>query len=138
MDYTTDIFARLQKGEKIEDIAKQLTDDLNKAHEQYQDAAKQEEAKRQAMANKSQAMKDVIAAFVKFLEQCGVDESLLNIMRDVSDDEVEQLIQEAENELKACNTLANAFASLTISPGAKATKSVDPIEDFLNRFVRKP
>lgn len=137
MDYTTDIFARLQKGEKIEDIAKQLTDDLNKAHEQYQDAAKKEEVKKQAMANKSQAMKDVIAAFVKFLEQCGVDESLLNVMRDVSDDEVEQLIQEAEYELKACNTLANAFASLTIFPGAKVTKGVNPIEDFLNHFVRK-
>lgn len=137
MDYTTDIFARLQKGEKIEDIAKQLTEDLNKAHEQYQDAAKKEEAKRQVMANRFQAMKDIIAAVVNFLEQYDVDESLLNKMRDVSDDEVEQLIQEAENELKVYNTLANAFASLNAAPRAKMTKNTDPIEDFLNRFVRK-
>lgn len=131
MDYVSDILARLQKGEKVEDIASQLTKSINDANDQFKKV--QEQAR--ARTEKHSAVEYLLDSITSVLRVYGVDDALIQEFDklDVGDivellDEVIPLAQEYMNLMEALRQPRSATATVKPAP--------NPIEDFLNREVR--
>lgn len=135
MDYTNDILARLQRGESADNIAAQITKNLNDANILY--AKKKAEAKRQKEKydNKVRAAEQLLDGLYGLLALYDADDELLKFFDECSP---EELVNELDSALPTIQTIVGLSApSAPKAPtGEPAPKGVDPIDEFLNRFVR--
>ena len=131
--YMSDILARLQKGESVEDIAKEMTDAINEANRQYT------EEKNTSIQKKREAMAAVFAAIDNLAAVCGAPE--FKVGSTVPDEEIDGLIDTFEKTLRSIQGLRSLLAELE-EPQAKPrvtenkTCAKDPIEEFLNKYIR--
>lgn len=129
MNYMEDIMARLQKGESVEDIAAQMTKDINAANAEFQ----KEQEKRAKLAPKRKAVRAALDAVADMFEVCFEDSNIAAELRELDEND---LVDEIEKELP----LIKMLASMSDNPKPRAKddgkSAADPIEDFLNKFVR--
>lgn len=147
-NYENDIFTRLQAGESVESIAKELTENLNKANEQYkaeQEAKAKEAAKRKENTLKVEAINFLIDALVEVGEAWGFADTVKEVFDDIDAEEIVEDIDKAMPVIKQYFDLQKSMNDLLDgSPKAKDTvdkatvtmTAEDPIESFLNAFVR--
>ena len=147
-NYENDIFARLQAGESVEAIAKELTENLNKANEQYkaeQEAKAKEAAKRKENTLKIEAINFLIDALVEVGEAWGFKDMVDDAFSDIDAEEIVEDIDKALPIIKQYLNLQKSMSDLLKEvPEAKDTvdkatikmTAEDPIEQFLNAFVR--
>lgn len=147
-NYENDIFARLQAGESVESIAQELTENLNKANEQYkaeQEAKAKEAAKRKENTLKVEAINFLIDALVEVGEAWGFADIVKEVFDDIDAEEIVDDIDKAMPVIKQYFNLQKSMSDL-LGEGPKAKDTVDkatvtataedPIESFLNAFVR--
>ena len=150
-NYENDIFTRLQAGENIEDIAKELTANLNKANEQYkvfQEAQAKERAKKVELENQKAIKVDAINFLIDALVEVGqawnLDDEVEAIFSDINTEEIVEDIDNAIPIIKQYLALQKTMGDLLEkTPEEKRidTETIkmtaeDPIEQFLNAFVR--
>ncbi len=117
-----DFYDRLMKGESAEDIAKSITEELNKAQKQKEEAEKAKQAdkaKRAKAEEVTKALNEYLALYHPTLK---------------SKMTVDDFIKTMEATAKASQVFDKAFDSLEKAKG-KGTKSVDDlIDDFLAKM----
>lgn len=137
MDFTSELLARLQGGENVEDLAKELTKAINDAsaeHARLQEQKRKEaEAQRKAdekAQDKLAAMEAILDGVYGLLHAYDADEELLDAIEDL---EAEHLVQELDKVWDAAVAYADLMETMYKSKSAPAPKErpVDPIEDFL-------
>lgn len=155
MDYTKEFLARLQNGESVEDIAAELTKSINTANEKYE---AEQEAKRKAEqealnksaehTNKCDAVENFLDALVDILEVWGIDDDAL--FDEIANTDIEEFIEVLDQSIpiitsyvelnkRLCHLVPPEVKQTENKPIADAAKKMaetDPIESFLNSFVR--
>ena len=132
MNYTNDILARLQKGEKIEDIATQLTKELNEANNAYNAERKEAEAKKKKDDERLAAANEAIKAFNKVIKYSMTDDQYKEFSEAMESFPPQDLLDLIDEEIPALLHIFNFQEKVKALP----TKMEDPIEKFLNLFVR--
>ena len=145
MDFTSELLARLQKGESVDALAAELTKAINDAHTENERLKAEAEAKRKADAAASRAklqkvqhMDDLLDAVVALLCDYNVDRDLVD---EIGNIHAEELIDEIDKAVPAIQEYMDLMEKLrqarpvTDTAPEKQSKN-DPIEDFLNKFVR--
>lgn len=138
MDYTNDILARLQRGESADNIAAQITKNLNDANILYAKKKAEAEAKRQKEKydDKVRAAEQLLDGLYGLLALYNADDELLNFFDECSP---EELVNELDSTLPAIQKMVSlSLPKVPTGDCAEkpAPKAVDPIDEFLNRFVR--
>lgn len=153
MDFTSELLAQLQAGKSVDDLAAELTKAINEAHAQNEriKAAEAEakrkaefEAKRKAAEaeaarnDKIAAMDKLIDAIVDLLAAYEVDGAILDTIEDTDPAQIVDAIDEAMPTIQEYVELVSAVEDLREkhTPAPKQGPIGDPIEDFLNKFVR--
>ena len=101
MDYMDDFLAQLQKGESVEDLAKRLTNALNEANRKYKEDEAEKVATRQ---EKIACFEDIFDAMNTLLGLYGVDTS---DFKDISKSEIEKMVDELDEAVPAIQELEN-------------------------------
>ena len=152
------LVAALQSGKTVDDIAAQMSRDLNaaKAEVDRQAAEKAEETKKAyILEQKRQAVANVYAAVKRYLVAFHPD-SVLGQMCTASDSPDEEDLNHIAEQLDSIVESFEAMAALTNLLGdnpafadmfgevhvpeithMNATPDANPLEDFLNKHVRK-
>ena len=132
MDYMQDIMARLQKGESVEDIAAQMTKDINAANAAFQEE-KNKKSKLQTKIKAARAAMDALADFYELY--AGSDDLVVTGLREL---DAEEVVNDVEKEWPVIELLMGLSKDSNPKPRAKddGKSAADPIEDFLNKFVR--
>lgn len=143
MNYTNDIFARLQNGESMESIANDLTKSLNDASQHYNQikAAKEAEAKKAAVIqeNKVKAVYELRDALVNALKVWNVAPEVIDELAEYDDKNLDSIIEVFDELLPAIEKYAavhSAIQDMFKDEEQNVKPKKDPIEDFLNAFVR--
>ena len=149
MDYSMDILARLQAGEKVEDIAAELTKSINAANEKYaaekkaaEGKAKAEAAAKSNMANKKIAVEELLDAICDILEIWGVAPELVDQIENTSDEDIEDIVttvDEAVPFLVKYMEMQMALQKMMDDRHKEVEKNKepnDPVREFLNQFVK--
>jgi hypothetical protein len=152
MNYTNEILERLQKGESVEDIAATLTKSLNDANEQHKaiEAAKKAEAEAKAKAEQDNLYNQKVEVVAGLLANCAdlcalyeLDEELVNAIEEIEPEEIVETFEQMIPFLNKYVALSQELEELKKKSQKSdavnlkaATRAVDPIEDFLNNFVR--
>ena len=131
-----DIITRLQKGEKIEDIANEMSEILNTAEADYKAAqvAKELEAKRAENA-KDEACQRILEGFADFCAVAGEEELVTEIKKmDVS--EVRDMLEQGIGLMKALSALSDLeFKVPTEKKAERRAAGADAaIANFLKEF----
>ena len=146
MDYSMDILARLQAGEKVEDIAAELTKSINAANEKYaaekkaaEEKAKAEAAAKSKITNKKIAVEELLDAICDILEIWDVAPDLVDQIENISDEEIEDIvttIDEAIPFLIRYMEMQTALQQMMDKEAEKNKEPNDPVREFLNQFVK--
>lgn len=134
-NYKDDIYARLKAGESIETITAQITSDINLANNQYLQEQEQLKAEAEAKeALKNQLYENLFNDFKKIFKIYGLNYDFDNF--DVKD--IKESVEDGINEF---NKYKEYLESLAVDQEASAVKRsdehFDPLEEFLNKFVRE-
>ena len=149
MDYMNDLLTQLEKGVSVDDLAAQLTKALNDANNQFQKA---EQEKTRAREHKITALHEVLAAIDELLACYGLD----GVSDDVDTEDLGELVDELDNLIQKTNELNEFLRKSPFGDSLEEHKSArkvpvkihslpdwkkeslekDPIEEFLNKFVR--
>ena len=152
MDFTSELLARLQKGESVDNLAAELTKAINDAHTENERIKAEQEAKRRAeleakrqaeqlAQDKYDAIDSLLCAVEKVIVAWDLGDDMLDFVGEIDTDELVQELDEAIPAAKAYVELMEKIGSLrearpvADTASAKTNKN-DPIEDFLNQFVR--
>ena len=148
MNYTDEILARLQNGEAVEDIARELTNSLNRASSAYteQQKAKAEAAKKAAAEKekaalkqkKSDAILDLVDSIAYIFEVWGIDEKDIKELCEISDHDVNEIIGllDLSLPLLSKSNIIQKEIQHIIPKEEKTEAAADPVQEFLNLFVR--
>ena len=148
MNYTNEILERLQKGESVEDIAATLTKSLNDANEQHKaiEAAKKAEAEAKAKAEQDNFYSQKVEVVTGLLANCAdlcalydLDEELVNAIEEIEPEEIVETFEQMIPFLNKYVALSQELEELknkNLKSDKTAVRAADPIEDFLNNFVR--
>ena len=149
MDYSMDILARLQAGEKVEDIAAELTKSINAANEKYaaekkaaEEKAKAEAAAKSKIKNKKIVVEELLDAICDILEIWDVAPDLVDQIENISDEEIEDIVttvDEAVPFLVKYMEMQMALQKMMDDRHKEVEKNKepnDPVRDFLNQFVK--
>lgn len=149
-----DLVAALQSGKTVDDIAAQMSRDLNaaKAEVDRQAAEKAKETKRaNELAQKRQVITNLYAAIGQYLTAFHPN-SAIGQMYIASDDPSEEDLNHLAEQLDTLVETFEAMAALTnllgnepafadmfgeVHTHQNAKPDVDPLENFLNKNVRK-
>lgn len=143
---TTDILARLQKGENVEDIATELTKSINEANEQYkaEEKAKAEAAaaeKEKASAKKA-AIEQLLLSISNVLEAWDAAPDIVAEIDEFTDEDVQHFIHSIDTVLPLIVKSIEMQSAIqeVVNPKEKKKTATaadkDPIQDFLNEFIR--
>ena len=153
MDFTSELLSQLQAGKSVDDLAAELTKAINAAHaENERIKAAEAEAKRKAefeakrkaaeaeaaRNDKIAAMDNLIDAIVDLLAAYEVDGAVLDAIEDTDPAQIVDAIDEAMPAIQEYVELVSTVEDLREkrTPAPKQAPVGDPIEDFLNKFVR--
>ena len=142
MDYSMDILARLQAGEKVEDIAAELTKSINVANEKYaaEKKAAEEKAKAEAAAKskitKKIAVEELLDAICDILEIWDVAPDLVDQIENISDEEIEDIVTTIDEAVPFLVKYMEMQRALQKMVDEKNKEPNDPVRDFLNQFVK--
>ena len=156
MDITNEILARLQNGEKIEDIASELTNSINTANTTYEKAKKEaaeaaaREAAQESLRNdKVFAIDSLLAALADAAALWEFDNELIEAIEHIDAEEVVDAIDQSipfiqkyiELQADLQDAVRAAQSNVTenkneVPKEVKAAQPIDPLENFLNTFVR--
>ena len=146
-----DLVAALQSGASVEDIAAQMSKDLNAAKAEYDRlAAERAEAEKKAAteAYKRGIMRDFYTALGTYVTEFYPNSLIAEMIADVgapSDEDLDQLAEQVDTLVATFEAMKGLTALLgdvdfdspvSAKPINKAVE-VDPIEAFLNKNVRK-
>lgn len=132
MDYMDEFFKRLQKGERVEDIANQITKDINDANTKY---VQEQEAKKKIKASNSKEMKvsavnHIICALAEFLYAYDASKELIGMVEAIDAQEIVDYLDEtlpfAEKYIDAVDMIKEKH---------KKTDQ-EAIDEFLDKFIR--
>lgn len=153
-----DLVAALQSGVSVEDIAAQMSKDLNAAKAEYDRlAAERAEAEKQAalQAHKRDLMYDFYTALGAYVTKFYPDSLIAEMIADAgtpSEEDLDQLAEQVDSlvatfeAMKGLTALwdnvemdSPVFAKPNVKLGNFDNKAIeiDPIEAFLNKNVRK-
>ena len=139
MDFTSELLARLQSGESVESLAKELTkaiNDANAENERLQEQKRKEaEAQRKAdekAQDKLAAMETILDGVYGLLQAYEADEDILEALGDL---EAEHLVQELDKVWDAAVAYADLMESMYKNKPAPAPKERpgDPLDEFLRQ-----
>ena len=155
MDITSEILARLQNGEKIEDIANELTNSINTANTTYEKAKKEaaeaaaREAAQESLRNdKIFAIETLLDALTEAAALWEFDNGLIEALEGIDAEEIVDAIDqsipfiqkyiELQADLQEAVHAARPDVAENKNEVPKEVKAqpVDPLENFLNTFVR--
>lgn len=130
MDFTSELLARLQGGENVEDLAKELTKAINDASAEHTRLQEQKRKADEKAQDKLAAMEAILDGVYGLLRAYDADEELLDAIEDL---EAEHLVQELDKVWDAAVAYADLMETMYKSRSAPAPKErpADPIEDFL-------
>ena len=129
-----DIIARLQKGEKIEDIANEMSEMLNTAEADYkaEQVAKELETKRVEDA-KDEACQRMLEGFADFYAAVGEEELVAEIKKmDIA--EIKEALEQSVELIKALRSLSNLEFKVPIEK--KAEKRAAGADAIIANFLR--
>lgn len=142
-----DILARLQKGERIEDIGNEIANVMNQAvaaHNAEIEAKKAEEARLAAEKDKADAKRALMEELIDIVKEFAILEGMDESELEISDEEVEQLIAAFTEMFAAMRDLKKMLSSIEASvetkpirttPG-KATVHAKTDEQILADFLK--
>lgn len=137
-----DILARLQNGEKIDDIGNEIAGLMNQAVAAH-NAELEAEAKKQAEAEKTQAKRDLMSELVDIIKELAILEGMDENDLEITDEELDQLVKAFTEMFGAMRELKAMFASLeanvAVAPAkapAKAVKMTPSDEQILADFIK--
>ena len=147
MDYSMDILARLQAGEKVEDIAAELTKSINAANEKYaaekkaaEEKAKAEAAAKSKITNKKIAVEELLDAICDILEIWDVAPDLVDQIENISDEEIEDIVTTIDEAIPFLIRYMEMQTALQQMMDKEVEKNKepnnDPVREFLNQFVK--
>lgn len=143
MDYSMDILARLQAGEKVEDIAAELTKSINAANEKYaaekraaEEKAKAEAAAKSKIADKKIAVEELLDAICDILEIWDVAPDLVDQIENISDEEIEDIVTTIDEAVPFLVKYMEMQRALQKMVDEKNKEPNDPVREFLNQFVK--
>lgn len=145
-----DILARLQAGERIEDIAQSAADALNSAKAEYDKieaekkaaAAKAEAEKKVLQEKKEQGATNLVATFIEFVNEFypyifGGDE-LADFYKAFDPAQLVEAFDQAAEELKKIPAVAKALKEGNGEATVKLTgQDAKTAEDTINKFLRE-
>ena len=129
-----DILARLQNGDSVDEIAKEMSDVLNAAHADYE-SAKQVDAKaNRVMEAKRVAVDNMLDAVCDYL--VASDEGdLITHIKDIETDKVIEMLDDSIKIAKSLEKLKDLeFPLFDDKPVAKKIDADKAIMDFLKGF----
>lgn len=139
MDYMEDILARLEKGESVDSIAADLTIAINKANTEYE-AKRKEKEKAVSRSTKIAAMDALIADLIDLLAAYEVEGEVLDTLEETDSAEIIDAIDESLPAIQKYMELMDAMREpepkQPVKGPVKEPAKQDPIEEFLNKFVR--
>ena len=141
MDYMEDILARLEKGESVDSIATDLTVAINKANTEYE-AKRKEKEKAVSRSTKIAAMDALLADLIDLLAAYEVEGEVLDTLEETDSAEIIDAIDESLPAIQKYMELMDAMRAPEPEPKqpvkgpVKESTKQDPIEEFLNKFVR--
>lgn len=158
MDFTSELLARLQKGESVDSLAAELTKAINDACTENERIKAEQEAKRKAEAkakrqaeikarDKHDAIESLRCAIEKIIVAWDLGDDVLDFVDGVKADELvkelDEVVHEAVSAAKAYAEMLKKMGTLHWTPQLDSSRAVseekmnkvDPIEDFLNKFV---
>lgn len=96
MDYMDEFFKRLQNGERVEEIANQITKDINDANTKY---VQEQEAKKKVKASNSKerkvsAVDHIICALAEFLYAYDANKELIGAVEAINAKEIVDYLDE--------------------------------------------
>lgn len=144
-----DLLTQLEKGVSVDDLAAELTKALNDANNQFQKA---EQEKNKVREHKITALHEVLAAVDELLACYGLD----GVSDDVDTEDLGELVDELDSLIQKTNELNEVLRKSPFGdsleeykPARKVPVKIhslpnwkkesvekDPIEEFLNKFVR--
>lgn len=139
MDFTSELVARLQGGENVEDLAKELTKAINDAsaeHARLQEQKRKEaEAQRKAdekAQDKLAAMETILNGVYGLFRAYDADEELLGEIEGL---EAEHLVQKLDKIWDAAVAYADMMEAMYKNKPAPAPKERpdDPLDEFLRQ-----
>ena len=142
---TNDIYARLQNGERIEDIGNEIAAMMNEAmakHEAEVRAAEEAARVAAAEADKAQAKRELIEEMIEIIQELAILEGMDPADMQVTDEDVEQLVAAFTEMFNAMRELKKMFASIDTDKIAapkvavKATKIAPTDEQILADFIK--
>ena len=143
MDYSMDILARLQAGEKVEDIAAELTKSINAANEKYaaekkaaEEKAKAEAAAKSKIEDKKIAVEELLDAICDIFEIWDVTHDLVDQIENISDEEIEDIVATIDEAVPFLVKYMEMQKALQKMADEKNKEPNDPVRDFLNQFVK--
>ena len=144
MDYSMDILARLQAGEKVEDIAAELTKSINAANEKYaaekkaaEEKAKAEAAAKSKNADKKIAVEELLDAICDILEIWGVAPELVDQIENTSDEDIEDIVTTVDEAIPfLVKYMEMQMALQKMMDEKNKEPNNDPVREFLNQFVK--
>ena len=143
MDYSMDILTRLQAGEKVEDIAAELTKSINAANEKYaaekraaEEKAKAEAAAKSKIEDKKIAVEELLDAICDIFEIWDVTHDLVDQIENISDEEIEDIVTTIDEAVPFLVKYMEMQRALQKMVDEKNKEPNDPVRDFLNQFVK--
>ena len=128
---TEDIMARLNKGEDIEAIAKEFTESINSANEQYRLAEKAKRAEETRKKNKVAVARELIDICKKIVSVWEAP-----IEEDAFDADPEALVDYFDSIIPLLAAQVKLEKVLTDTDKDKTKHPSEAIDKFLNSFVR--
>ena len=142
-----DLLARLQNGETMDDIAKELTAALNAANKEYEiqkEKQKREEEemwrKKEEEVQKKIDLESIIDDFVDWAHIYGECPLIVKYLKSMSAEEMLEAIPVVEKAVKVRKDMDNWLASITV-PAAKVARSTKKdidkkADDILETFMK--
>lgn len=129
---------RLQNGEDLDKIGKEIADMMNKASAEFT-AQKEAEAKAAAEAEKNSQKKELVEELIDIIQELAILEGMDPEDMAVVDGEIDELVEAFTEMFAAMRDLKNMFAAASVRKPAKlapAKKNDDQIlADFLKTII---
>lgn len=134
MDFTSELLARLQKGESVDSLAAELTKAINDANTENERIKAEAEAKRKACElarDKADAIDNLLIALENIVAVWGLGDELIEVIEHIDPDEVVQEIDKSKDMVDKYNELFAAIAAPEAEPESKSA-----LDEFLDKYVR--
>lgn len=137
MDFKAELLARIQAGEKIDDLASELTKAINEASAEAERIRQEAEAKKQKEAElKETAIDNLLIALEDIAAAWDLGDDLIDALEHINPDEIVQEMDKLKDLMDKYDELLAAKPNLAAMAYDKPAKPKDPIQEFLNKYVR--